>query len=138
MLSSFLARVLCLALGLALTVVGVTLLIQLRFPHAGWAPAPFVGVDYCFGAGIFLVVNALFRTSSLLRVAAFVAATCTVGLLFGAFGPRFLFWLVAIPSAGAVAATISLPWPVADHPLTEAGSPAGHPDRDASRTHKTV
>jgi hypothetical protein len=137
-MASFLGRFLYLAVGLALTVVVGTLLIQTRFPHAGWAPAPFVGVDYSFGAGIFLVVNALFRTKSLLRVAAFVAATCTVGLLFGAFGARFLFWLVAIPSAGAVAATIWLPWPVADHPLTEAGSPAGHPDRHSARTHKTV
>jgi hypothetical protein len=134
-MSSFLGRVLYLGVGLALTVVIGTLLIQTQFPHAGWAPAPFVGVDYCFGAGIFLVVNALFRTSSLLRVAVLAVGAAAVALLFGGAGPQFLFWLVAIPSAGGVAATVSLPRWVADHPLTQV---IGAPDRHSARSHKAL
>ena len=125
-------RVVCLLIGLIGAVTVGLVVIQIRF-SAGLAPAPFLAAGYLVGATMFLIVNAVTRSASMLRVIVLAALVSAFAAIFGGAGVQFF---VLLPFSGAVAASMPTSWL---HFGTGPDNAPPHPlDRHAVRHHHRV
>src|SRR5437867_2479327 len=70
----------------------------------------FLAAGYLVGATMFLIVNAVTRSASMLRVIVLAALVSAFAAIFGGAGVQFFAWFVLLPFSGAVAASMPTSW----------------------------
>lgn len=93
--------------GLLLTYVAGLIYLNARF-GSGLAPAPFLAFFYLCGLAVGFVAGVVLPSSLAYRVALLVGTVAVIGMVSSS-NSQIYFWFGAIPSLGALAATLPLP-----------------------------
>lgn len=93
--------------GLLLTYFVGLIYLNARF-GSGLAPAPFLAFFYVCGLAAGFVGSAMLPSSITYRVVLLVGTVAVLGVAASSHA-QFFFWFAAVPSVGALAATLPLP-----------------------------